>query len=62
VLWATGFLTPEERKSLRGLLSVRAVRERMRALGSGAGEPDEDERRHLPPEVYEQAMRDEDRM
>ena len=62
VLWATGFLTPEERHSLRELLSVRAVRERLRALGSGPGEAGEDERGHLPPEVYEQAMRDEDRM
>jgi O-antigen/teichoic acid export membrane protein len=60
-LWALGFLTAEERRSLRDLLSVRAVREHLRAAGSGESSPDED-RRHLPPEVYEQALRDEDRM
>jgi O-antigen/teichoic acid export membrane protein len=60
-LWALGFLTAEERRSLRELLSVRAVRERLRALGSDEGGGEED-RRNLPPEVYEQALRDEDRM
>ena len=61
VLAGLGFLTPEELRSLRSMLSVRAVRDRLRALGSETGAGDEDER-HLPPEVYEQALRDEDRI
>ncbi|HEX2129731.1 MAG TPA: oligosaccharide flippase family protein [Solirubrobacterales bacterium] len=61
VLLALGFLTAEERRSLRRLLSVSAVREQLRTLRSRPPRADEDERR-LPPEVYEQAMRDEDRI
>ena len=61
VLAGLGFLTPEERRSVRSMLSVRAVRERMRALGSAEDESAPDDRR-LPPEVYEQALRDEDRI
>ncbi len=60
ILWALGFPTAEERRSLRGLLSPSAVRERMRALA--ARDAEDDDERHLPPEVYEQALRDEDRL
>ncbi|MGH2955234.1 MAG: lipopolysaccharide biosynthesis protein [Solirubrobacterales bacterium] len=62
LLLATGFLTPEERASLRRMLAPAAVRARLRELASApAAGPAEEERRRAGPEVYEQATRDEDR-
>jgi hypothetical protein len=64
LLWACGFLTPGERRTLRVLLRPSAVRERLRTLGSGpqAGEAEREAGEGYAPEVYEQATRDEDRL
>jgi O-antigen/teichoic acid export membrane protein len=64
LLWACGFLTPAERRTVRALLRPGVVLARLRALGSGP-RPTESEREAgtgYAPEVYEQASRDEDRM
>ncbi len=58
-LWASGFLTPEERRTLAALLRPSAVQARLRALRESpdAGGPPE---RDAGREVYEAALRDED--
>jgi peptidoglycan biosynthesis protein MviN/MurJ (putative lipid II flippase) len=68
LLWALGFPTEEERRGLRANLRPRALKQRLRELASappggkagGRDQPPPDGR-HLPPEAYEQALRDEDR-
>jgi O-antigen/teichoic acid export membrane protein len=63
LLWFAGFLTVEERRSLRALLDPAAVRDRLRALRSRPAEPAAGAGEHrLGPEIYEQATRDEDRI
>jgi predicted permease len=61
LLWAMGFLTHEERDSLRLMLSPSAVGERLRALRE---QPDEgaDAAEGGFAETYEQAGRDSDRV
>ncbi len=59
ILWASGFLTTEERRTLAVLLRPEAIRARLRELrdrppGETAREGD------AGPEVYEAALRDED--
>jgi O-antigen/teichoic acid export membrane protein len=58
LLAALGFLTPEERRSLRALLRPSAVLARLRGLRAAppAAEPGP----QFPSEVYEAAIRDED--
>ncbi len=60
VLWAIGFLTAEERRSLANLLRPAAVRARLRALrerpAAASGQPEAGP----GAEVYEAALRDED--
>ena len=61
-LWATGFLTAEERAALRTMLRPAAVLGRLRALrAAGAGPPEDEAGRRAGPEIYEAAARDEDR-
>ncbi len=67
LLCAVGFLTEPERAGLRRMLNPGAVRERLAALA--AGTPAERDRgaekerpHHLPPETFEQAQRDTDRL
>jgi O-antigen/teichoic acid export membrane protein len=63
-LWAAGFPTTAEREALASLLSPGALRDRLRALRTVTAS---DRREPAPqadgyaPEVYEQAIRDEDR-
>jgi O-antigen/teichoic acid export membrane protein len=60
ILWAIGFLTHAERERLRAMLSPTAVRARLRQLRAEpatAGEPV-----GSGPEIYEAAVRDEDRL
>lgn len=66
VLWAARFLTPEERRTLAGLLRPSAVAERLRRLRvAGAPEPatvsESGRGPRLTEEVYETEARDEDR-
>jgi O-antigen/teichoic acid export membrane protein len=68
VLHIVRFLSDEERRQLRDLLSPGAVRERLQTLRSGPVEEElgpEDRERHrapqLTPEAVEQAIRDSDR-
>src|SRR3954452_18872537 len=63
VLFAAGFLHPEERAGLAELLRPSAIAARARGLRAApaGGEPQKSERPDLGPEVYEQAARDEDR-
>jgi hypothetical protein len=63
VLYAIGFLHPEERAGLAELLRPEAIAARARGLRAApAGEePPEGERPELGPEIYEVAARDEDR-
>jgi O-antigen/teichoic acid export membrane protein len=63
LLWASGFLTAEERRRLREMLRPEAVRRRLQTLRSAPvpSEPVEVEARSSGTEVYEQAQRDEDR-
>jgi O-antigen/teichoic acid export membrane protein len=64
LLWACGFLTATERRTLRALLRPAAVLGRLRELGAGPrpSEPEDRARAGYAPEVYEQASRDEDRV
>ena len=62
VLWACGFLTREERSVLRVFLRPSAVRARLAALRERGPTESSEGGGRLPPEVYEQAMRDEDRI
>jgi O-antigen/teichoic acid export membrane protein len=59
LLLAAGFLTTDERRRLRSLLSPAAVRSRLRALRAEPAPPSPGGRGAA--EVYEQAIRDEDR-
>ena len=67
VLWALGFLTRDERRSLRTMLSPSAVAARLNALGAGAPAAPaalaDEERRgpRLTSEVYDVTSLDEDR-
>jgi len=63
VLFALGFLHPEERSGLGDLLRPSAIATRARGLRSAPAEeePEGEERPGLGPEVYEVAARDEDR-
>jgi O-antigen/teichoic acid export membrane protein len=63
LLLVAGFLTAEERSSLRRMLAPGVVRARLRDLATAASEPEPPaaERRRAGTEVYEQATRDEDR-
>ena len=63
ILFAAGFLHPEERTGLAELLSPSAIAARARGLRAAppGGEPSESERPELGPEIYEVAARDEDR-
>jgi hypothetical protein len=58
-LWATGFLTAVERRTLATLLRPSAVRARLQDLRerSATARPDDSD---SGPEVYEAALRDED--
>ena len=62
-LLGAGFLTADERATLRRLLSPRTVRARLRELAAGPQAPERAaaQRPGLGAEVYEQATRDEDR-
>ena len=66
ILYGAGFLTHEERVRVRGMMRPSAVAASLRALAAVAPATDReaarDEGRRLPPEVYEQALRDEDRI
>src|SRR5215208_6277039 len=63
LLFATGFLHPEERAGLVALLRPSAIAARARGLRAAqpAEEPEEGERPEFGPELYEVAARDEDR-
>jgi O-antigen/teichoic acid export membrane protein len=63
LLLAAGFLTAEERRSLRAMLRPSAVSERLRTLRSAPApsEPATAESGSSGTEIYEQAARDEDR-
>jgi O-antigen/teichoic acid export membrane protein len=63
LLLAAGFLTAEERRSLRAMLRPAAVRQRLRALRSAPApsEPASAGAGSSGTEIYEQASRDEDR-
>jgi O-antigen/teichoic acid export membrane protein len=63
ILFATGFLHPEERAGLAELLRPSAIAARARRLrATPAGpEPEDEERPGFGPELYEAAARDEDR-
>jgi O-antigen/teichoic acid export membrane protein len=65
ILLVLGFLTPEERHGLRGMLGPAAVAERLRGLRAGpapaAGGAEERGGPRLTAEAYELATRDEDR-
>jgi O-antigen/teichoic acid export membrane protein len=61
VLFALGFLHPEERLGLGDLLRPSAIAARARGLRSAPAEGDAGEAPGLGPEVYEEATRDEDR-
>ena len=64
VLFASGFLTREERRRLGALLSPSAVQERLRAVRAGKTADEADEVGHgvrLTAEAIEQANRDSDR-
>lgn len=63
LLLVAGFLSAAERAALRRMLRPGAVRERLRALAAGAEprEPAAAERADAGAEVYEQALRDQDR-
>jgi O-antigen/teichoic acid export membrane protein len=63
LLWAAGFLTAEERRSLGAMLRPAAVRERLRALRAAPppSEPASAESGPSGAEIYEQAQRDQDR-
>jgi hypothetical protein len=63
LLWASGFLTAEERRRLRAMLSPEAVRARLGALREAPAprEPASVEAGRGGTEIYEQAARDEDR-
>jgi O-antigen/teichoic acid export membrane protein len=63
LLYVTGFLRPEERAGLAELLRPEAIAARARGLRTApsGGEPPEEERPELGPEIYEVAARDEDR-
>jgi O-antigen/teichoic acid export membrane protein len=66
VLWAARFLTPEERRTLAGLLRPSAVAERLRRLRVAgapgpAAVPESGRGPRLTEEVYETEARDEDR-
>jgi O-antigen/teichoic acid export membrane protein len=64
ILLVCGFATATERRALKTLLRPSAVRARLRALGSqpAADGPGAQERGGYGPEVYEQVIRDEDRV
>jgi O-antigen/teichoic acid export membrane protein len=68
ILYGAGFLTHEERHRVRAMMRPRAVAASLRALaaalatGESTADRPETGPRHLPPEVYEQALRDEDRI
>src|SRR3954462_15666991 len=63
ILFAAGFLHPDERAGLAELLRPSAIAARARGLRTAARdhEPPEAERADLGPEIYEVASRDEDR-
>jgi hypothetical protein len=63
LLLAAGFLTADERRSLRAMLRPAAVRQRLRALRSAPApsEPASAGAGSSGTEIYEQASRDEDR-
>jgi hypothetical protein len=63
ILFATGFLHPEERSGLGELLRPSAIAARAKGLRTRPAEeePEEEERRGIGPELYEAAARDEDR-
>jgi O-antigen/teichoic acid export membrane protein len=63
VLFAAGFLHPEERAGLAELLRPSAIAARARGLRAApaGGESPDAERPDLGPEIYEVAARDEDR-
>jgi O-antigen/teichoic acid export membrane protein len=60
VLWVTGFLTAEERRTLATLLRPSAVRARLRALRERPPGDGPATTTGPGPEVYEAALRDED--
>jgi O-antigen/teichoic acid export membrane protein len=64
VLYASGFLTHEERVWVRGMMRPSAVAASLRRLAQATtrSEAERAEGERLPPEVYEQALRDEDRI
>jgi O-antigen/teichoic acid export membrane protein len=59
-LLLAGFLTEEERTSLRTMLAPRAVLERLRAAGAAPPREPEPEEAGYAPEVYESVRADED--
>jgi O-antigen/teichoic acid export membrane protein len=64
ILYGAGFLTHEERVWVRALMRPRAVAaslRRLAAASSAGGEAEPPRAGRLPPEVFEQAQRDEDR-
>jgi O-antigen/teichoic acid export membrane protein len=63
LLWAAGFLTVEERRSLGAMLRPSVVRERLQALraASPPSEPATAESEPSGTEIYEQSLRDQDR-
>ena len=62
LLWASGFLTREERGALRRMLRPSAVKASLASLRERPATAGNEEGRTLPPEVFEQAQRDEDRL
>jgi O-antigen/teichoic acid export membrane protein len=63
ILLACGFVTASERATLRELLRPAAVRARLRALGARPATAEAgSDGGGFAPEVYEQALRDEDRV
>jgi O-antigen/teichoic acid export membrane protein len=64
LLLGCGFVTRDERRALRMLLRPAAVRERLRELRAAgrAAEAEPEAASGYAPEVYEQALRDEDRV
>ena len=61
ILFALGFLHPDERSGLAQLLRPSAIAARARGLRAAPAEGEGAERPGLGPEVYEEATRDEDR-
>jgi O-antigen/teichoic acid export membrane protein len=61
LLFAFGFLTPEERERVRSMLRPSAVAGRLRDLRAGPAPSSAEGQPHIGAEVYEAAIRDEDR-